>query len=1022
MDLHYNAFISYRHHPDDIRVASEVHRALERFKVPRSIKKKAKNKGALHLFRDKEELPITSNLNDDIGDALRNSDYLIVICSVHTKESIWVQREIELFLKSHDRNRVLTVLASGEPYDVIPEILLYDDVVDPITGETTRTLVEPLSCDWRMKRKKAIREELPRLAAPLLFCSYDELRQRQRQYRMRRLITFFSIALVASLGLAAYFLQTSITIQRKNVEIQANLEQSQRNQSKHLASASAERLTEGDRLTAISLAVAALPDETGNRPYVPEAERALTEALGIYQQNLQTLAVGAVTPGGQIAIRKFWADPSGSLLYLQDERKHITVWDTATMAKIGEWDYSQGTLDTLIPIGDGLVLVKYGTDAIDALKCVNTDGISLWEVENCIDVIVTETANSALIIAKKDLTSYELLFLDVKTGNALQPAVDLNVLGMLNNPSKFFTRSITEGSSVLIRYSDIATQTVCSFPWGSGEHRVLDLPSAFAPYSVYTNDGNVVTMSYSESDAFTGVFEGNRVNATVRSQICCVDPVEGSLLWQAELASSVSGSASLNRIPESDLILCQAGPVFQVLDAATGETVARCEAGSSAVSVSVGKDYAHAVLEDGYQCNYWYYENYCYEAKCMQSGQEQVFICPDGGQELGIYRDYFSLQRDARQVTVYRRTEPEVLWRLRPEYLLRLLDQRVYDNQWVFADYENMYLIDAQTGQFRWTLALPYSILLGFSGDGATFWTASYDGYVYAVDTASGEIAAEQLSIPEGSYLDYGFLEETVFCAVSGREQAVAISRNLRTGETNQWDLPAGTDPEQQMVYDVVEQNDQYLWLWSDDGTLWGLDTTSGEYHKLAEELMQCPVIAVDETGTYMAITAGDKVLTMAPGAQEQQTIQLEEVNAASLYYHGNELLVLCDNGYLFRYDVDGNLLSRTALTVGEGFSQDVLAEATTQTLVSWQQTADRKLIVNCFAYGNVVDCENWTVSTVVPAYNFYWEANKSFVCDTDSGFAAYPRYTVPELLQLAGEELGTFRLTEDQKAGYGLE
>ena len=45
-----------------------------------------------------------------------------------------------------------------------------------------------------------------------------------------------------------------------------------------------------------------------------------------------------------------------------------------------------------------------------------------------------------------------------------------------------------------------------------------------------------------------------------------------------------------------------------------------------------------------------------------------------------------------------------------------------------------------------------------------------------------------------------------------------------------------------------------------------------------------------------------------------------------------------------------------------------------------------------------------------------------SFVCDTDSGFAAYPRYTVPELLQLAGEELGTFRLTEDQKAGYGLE
>lgn len=37
MAIHYNAFISYRHHPDDIRVASEIHRALERFHVPRSI-------------------------------------------------------------------------------------------------------------------------------------------------------------------------------------------------------------------------------------------------------------------------------------------------------------------------------------------------------------------------------------------------------------------------------------------------------------------------------------------------------------------------------------------------------------------------------------------------------------------------------------------------------------------------------------------------------------------------------------------------------------------------------------------------------------------------------------------------------------------------------------------------------------------------------------------------------------------------------------------------------------------------
>ena len=72
MSIHYNAFISYRHHPDDIRVAAEIHRSLERFKIPKALKKKSPTKTNLRLFRDKEELPITSNLNDDIESAIRN--------------------------------------------------------------------------------------------------------------------------------------------------------------------------------------------------------------------------------------------------------------------------------------------------------------------------------------------------------------------------------------------------------------------------------------------------------------------------------------------------------------------------------------------------------------------------------------------------------------------------------------------------------------------------------------------------------------------------------------------------------------------------------------------------------------------------------------------------------------------------------------------------------------------------------------------------------------------------------------
>ena len=138
-----------------------------------------------------------------------------------------------------------------------------------MTGETRRIDIEPLSCDWRSKHRKTRQEELLRLAAPLLGCAYDELRQRQKQYKARRNAAIISTSLAASFSLTAYFLYTSITIQRANVRIQAqneeihaqneeikeaniqikaNLDEALTNQSMHLATAAQERLLEGDRL------------------------------------------------------------------------------------------------------------------------------------------------------------------------------------------------------------------------------------------------------------------------------------------------------------------------------------------------------------------------------------------------------------------------------------------------------------------------------------------------------------------------------------------------------------------------------------------------------------------------------------------------------------------------------------------------------------------------------------------------------------------------------------------------------
>ena len=93
-DNRYIAFISYRHMKLDTAVAKRLHRLLEHYRVPLRFRKNgAKRLGK--VFRDEDELPISSDLNADIYTALDRSDFLIVICTPETPKSMWARREIE---------------------------------------------------------------------------------------------------------------------------------------------------------------------------------------------------------------------------------------------------------------------------------------------------------------------------------------------------------------------------------------------------------------------------------------------------------------------------------------------------------------------------------------------------------------------------------------------------------------------------------------------------------------------------------------------------------------------------------------------------------------------------------------------------------------------------------------------------------------------------------------------------------------------------------------------------------------
>ena len=216
----YRAFISYRHVERDRKWARWLVEKLEAFRTPRALVRRGTPSRIGHLFRDDDEIPASSDLSHQIETALRESQYLIVVCSPLTPASRWVRREIEIFRQLGRGDRILALLVEGEPHDSFPpELLHVTEKRIGADGVETETLVdaEPIAADLRPrrdeKRNATQRRALLRIAAGLLGVSYDDLVRRERQRRMRRLrLQIVAAVLLCLFGIGVYayaFVQTA---------------------------------------------------------------------------------------------------------------------------------------------------------------------------------------------------------------------------------------------------------------------------------------------------------------------------------------------------------------------------------------------------------------------------------------------------------------------------------------------------------------------------------------------------------------------------------------------------------------------------------------------------------------------------------------------------------------------------------------------------------------------------------------------------------------------------------------------
>ena len=188
----YDAFISYRHSDLDKDIAASLHRALESYRVPRSLCRKGVPRKLHKVFRDEDEL-VAGDLPPRLLEALENTRYLIVICSPRTPLSKWVSEEVTHFQNLGRDDKILPVLVEGEPKESYPKPIRDADLLAADIRPPTR---------WRPR----LRTEKLRLLARLLECDFDELylRHRRRFIRTFTAAVCFGLLFVGVLGLVSY--------------------------------------------------------------------------------------------------------------------------------------------------------------------------------------------------------------------------------------------------------------------------------------------------------------------------------------------------------------------------------------------------------------------------------------------------------------------------------------------------------------------------------------------------------------------------------------------------------------------------------------------------------------------------------------------------------------------------------------------------------------------------------------------------------------------------------------------------
>ena len=1021
----YNAFISYKHAPLDIKIAEHVQRQLEHFHVPHNLKGKIQHEKITRIFRDKDELPITSDLTETLTNALEKSEYLIVICSTNTKESMWVKREIQTFLKTHTKDKIFTVLCDGEPQDVIPEELTTGEkeIIDSNGfSHMINVPVEPLSCDYRLPRARADREELPRLAAGLLGCSYDELQRRRRQYRLRRAGMIVAAAFAGVLAFGGYMLYSRMQINKAYME-------SLRTRSVYLANESRQLLDNGKRADAIQLALAALPaDKKDKTPVTAPAIRAISDATGAYTSNRGLEFTPAWNYKCKYAVKTSIVSEDLSYLGALDDAGNIYCWDTETRNLVFEKACFEEPVRIDLPNKETFVITY--SHKVEAYNIPS--GKHMWTY--------TPESSSAILshyihFTISDVFLYvggcEVVKFSLRDG-AVKESYQLKEKTLLNsvyNPAvspdgkkiAYSDDTLTTEDSIKIHIYDVETKKDQSY----------DIKAKYLEKLTFVDNNNLCAISTMDFVNTSVSFSLDYRLLKPATKTFSFFGTNSNKSWSQDLVyTDVSMGSDIRALPSRNAVLCYVGNAVGIFDLETGNELNRYITSSSVVTSGDFND-------DGYPEFILRHGEYIYAANSKNNDLASYNVLCNNITSGAIGNIVYAVSQYDTDIISYNRSIQDDEWKavkVPSEYSMGSTSQTFDSNEEylvsaaLVADDDKTYvrvsIIDLNTGKLSYT-----EDLTDVDVSATNFNVEYLDGEFYLLlEKSVFQIDPDKDKITEiNSELDFGTVRSAgkLFATekdYSSDKLLVKIS-NYDGSDKDEFDVPGTWDDfvgynNFNAVY-CKSLNKAFIFVVD---TLFAVDMKSMDYDEVDLPdnwdftKIRGYYITVNDDSSRVLISDGNTVLVTDASLKEQFTISRNGTSVDCAAFKGDRIYIVGD-GYISVYDnKKGELITKNEMKYfTEGFRSK-----------AWFDDKANQLYIQSDYIIFIYDLDTmYEVACIESVYCYHKATDRFYVFSYRGSRNVLPgyikHYSVEDLVEKAKRILGDTPLDEATKSKYGL-